>query len=51
MFDLSLLNIFNEQEFEWLVSGKDISIDIEDLRLNTNYVAGYSANSRYIRVR
>ena len=51
VINCNLIEIFNESEFETLISGGDIEIDIKDLKDNTKYAAGYKGNQRYIRVR
>ncbi|XP_040990913.1 E3 ubiquitin-protein ligase UPL6 isoform X2 [Juglans microcarpa x Juglans regia] len=35
------IDMFNEHELQLLISGSVDSLDVDDLRLNTNYVGGY----------
>lgn len=38
------LRLFNAQELQMLISGAEASIDIEDLKANTNYSGGFHDN-------
>ena len=49
VIDPGLIEIFNEEEFELLISGGRAAIDIRDLQKNTTYAAGYKGNQKYIR--
>ncbi|KAJ8754173.1 hypothetical protein K2173_002072 [Erythroxylum novogranatense] len=46
----SWLKLFNASEFNQLLSGGDIDIDVDDLRNNTRYTGGYSEGSRTIKL-
>uniref|UniRef100_A0A2P2L6X6 HECT-type E3 ubiquitin transferase n=1 Tax=Rhizophora mucronata TaxID=61149 RepID=A0A2P2L6X6_RHIMU len=46
----SWLKLFNASEFNQLLSGGDLDIDVDDLRNNTRYTGGYSEGSRTIKL-
>ncbi|CAI0408176.1 unnamed protein product, partial [Linum tenue] len=46
----SWLKLFNASEFNQLLSGGDLDIDIDDLRKNTRYTGGYADGSRTIKL-
>ena len=46
---LELVEIFNEEEFELIVSGGRAQLDIRDLQRSCDYVAGYNPTQKYIR--
>ncbi|KAK4776106.1 hypothetical protein SAY87_024067 [Trapa incisa] len=46
----SWLKLFNANEFNQLLSGGKIDIDVDDLRKNTHYTGGYSEGSRTIKL-
>ena len=49
VIDTGLIEIFNEEELEVLVSGGRTPINIRDLQNNCNYSGGYKASQKYIR--
>lgn len=46
----SWLKLFNASEFNQLLSGGDLDIDVDDLRNYTRYTGGYSEGSRTIKL-
>ncbi|KAF6147499.1 hypothetical protein GIB67_021325 [Kingdonia uniflora] len=46
----SWLSLFNPNEFNQLLSGGNHDMDVDDLRSNTRYTGGYSAESRTIKI-
>ncbi|CAN1860378.1 E3 ubiquitin-protein ligase UPL7 [Linum perenne] len=46
----SWLKLFNASEFNQLLSGGDLDIDVDDLRMNTRYSGGYTEGSRPIKL-
>lgn len=49
VFNPDLINFFNEDEFELLISGNRDSIDVRDLQKHCKYTGGYKASQKYIR--
>jgi ubiquitin-protein ligase E3 C len=43
------LRMFSERELQWLISGSDAAIDVDDLRAHTNYTGGYTSLSGGVR--
>ncbi|KAM7262797.1 hypothetical protein ACFE04_000480 [Oxalis oulophora] len=46
----SWLKLFNASEFNQLLSGGNLDIDVDDLRNNTQYSGGYTEGSRTIKI-
>ncbi|XP_057535793.1 E3 ubiquitin-protein ligase UPL7 [Amaranthus tricolor] len=46
----SWLKLFNASEFNQLLSGGNIDINVDDLRKNTRYTGGYSEGSRTVKL-
>ncbi|KAH6558476.1 hypothetical protein KP509_1Z062300 [Ceratopteris richardii] len=45
----SWLSLFNARELNQLISGGDHDFDVDDLRENTKYTGGFTANSRTVK--
>ncbi|GMN55087.1 hypothetical protein TIFTF001_024203 [Ficus carica] len=44
------IDMFNEHELQLLISGSPASLDVDDLRLNTNYAGGYHSEHYVIEM-
>jgi Ubiquitin-protein ligase len=44
------LQMFNNKEFQVLISGAQIPVDVEDLKQHTNYTGGYASDHPTIRL-
>lgn len=42
--------MFNNSEVQVLISGAEVPVNIEDLKNNTNYAGGYSADDPFIKL-
>jgi len=42
--------MFNNKEFQVLISGAQIPVDVEDLKQHTNYTGGYASDHPTIRL-
>jgi len=49
VINLEWLRIFNEQELQELISGKEGAIDVVDLQQHTHYSGGYSVESATVK--
>lgn len=47
---LEWLQMFNNKEFQVLISGAQIPVDVEDLKQHTNYTGGYASDHPTIRL-
>jgi len=44
------LQMFNNKEFQVLISGAQIPVDVEDLKQHTSYTGGYASDHPTIRL-
>jgi ubiquitin-protein ligase E3 C len=42
--------MFNNKEFQVLISGAQVPVDVEDLKQHTNYTGGYASDHPTIRL-
>lgn len=47
--DIDWLRMFDHNELQFLISGADVPIDLEDLKRNTNYTGGYTVDHEVIQ--